>query len=108
MRIRHKKPAENAARRKTIFWLLSCLLLLLVSSYIYFVNAAAVNAARLGEAASARSARAADIAALETGYLSRAQAVTLSLAYRSGFQDARAVTFIGRKSVGVISRNDDL
>lgn len=93
---------------KSIFWSFACLLFVFSSLYAYFVNTAALNAVRLGKAAAEQSGMRARISELEYGYLSRKQNVTLSLAYRTGFEDARAIRFLGRKSIGVLSRNNDL
>lgn len=95
-------------RGKTLFWSLACLLFVLSSLYVYFVNTAAWNAVQLGKATSERSGLRTSSPQLEETYLSRKQAVTLSLAYRAGFEDARAIRFLGRKSIGVLSRNNDL
>lgn len=108
MQIRSKKVKRGETGRRTLFWSLTGALFALVSLYIYFVNVAAWNAVRLGKDAAARSEVRARISGFEETYLSRKQQVTLSLAYRSGFEDARAVRFLGRKSIGVLSRNNDL
>lgn len=109
MKLVSKKTTKKLGeRKKTLFWSLACLLLALSSLYIFFVNTAAVNAVGVGKAAAERDVLRAPIGELETAYLARKQQVTLSLAYRAGFEDARAVRFLGRKSVGVLSRNNDL
>lgn len=108
MQMSSRKVRGRDAGRKTLFWSLACLLCVTASSYVYFVNAAAWNAVRLGKSAAERSALEAVVSELEAGYLARKKSVTLSLAYRSGFEDARAVRFIGSKAVGIVSRNHDL
>lgn len=95
-------------KRKTLFWSLTCALVVLSSLYIYFVNTAALNAVRLGRSAALRSALYTAVSEHEGAYLARKRQVTLSLAYRAGFEDARAVRFLGSKSVGVLSRHYDL
>lgn len=108
MQMYTEKRKMGETKRKAVFWSLLCALFVLSSLYVYFVNTAALNAVRLGKAAFERSGMRTRISGLEEGYLSRKQNVTLSLAYRAGFEDARAVRFIGRKSIGILPRNNDL
>ena len=107
-----KKVEKNLKRLdkngKTIFWTVTCLLLFAVSSYIYFVNTAAMNGVRYGKIEQDMVAIGASVSDLESRYLSLQESVTLPLAYSRGFEDVRAVTFISAKTVGTVARGNEI
>lgn len=108
MRITRKISRRIEERQKGFFWLFAGLLFASASLYVYFVNTAALNAARWRDMEQKISSVSAIVGELETSYLSVKQGVTLSLAYQNGFEDARGVKFISAKKLGAVVRNNEI
>lgn len=96
------------SRTKKLFWLLSCLTFVFSAAYVYFVNTAALHAVSRRDAELGLRLLSSEVADLETVYLTLKKSVTLALAYRSGFEDARAVTYVTAQRVGVVAKQRDI
>src|SRR3989338_2365277 len=94
--------------RKQLFWLLTCLVLLFASCYVYFVNTAALNGVRCGVAEQEITTLGGEVSELESTYLSLKQSVTLSLAYERGFEDIGAVKFISTEKVSAVAKTNEI
>jgi len=84
-------------REKTIFWSLVGILFLSVGLYIYFINATVRNVVFRQNLENKASALTLAIGGEEFQYISKKNAVTLSLAYSMGFKDATVKSFITSK-----------
>ena|SRR3989338_1160753 len=93
---------------KGFFWSFACLLLLVVSCYIYLMNTTAQNGVRWGNAERDIISHGAAVSELESKYLSLKQSVTLSLAYAHGFEDVKTVKFIVTPKVGAVARATEI
>ena len=95
-------------RNKMLFWVFTCLLLLVTSFYIYLVNTAALNGVRWGKAQQGIASLGGSVSELESRYLSLKQGVTLATAYAKGFEDARNVKFISTQKVGAVAAANEI
>ena len=84
-------------REKTIFWSLVGILFLSACLYIYFINATVRNVVLRQNLESQAATLTLNIGGEEFQYISKRNAVTLSLAYSMGFKDATVKTFITEK-----------
>ncbi|TSC58235.1 MAG: hypothetical protein Greene041679_136 [Parcubacteria group bacterium Greene0416_79] len=108
MRLASKKPKTISRRQKGAAWLLLSALFSVSLFYGYVGYETALNAVELRERAGRAQAAASVLSELETNYLSAKRAITLSLAYRDGFVDARFVTFITRKALGALAARNEI
>lgn len=109
MKTLYKKSIKRADERgKGIFWSLACLLFVVASFYVYLVNTAAWHGLQWKKAEQEFSALTARVSGLESSYLSLKKSVTLPLAYAMGFEDVRAVRFIGARKVGAVARGNGI
>lgn len=105
MKIVAKKAIQKVdERRKGLFWLLTCSLFSLSSLYVYYVNTVAMNGVRWENAAKQASAVESAVSELESNYLSEKRTITLALAERLGFEDAKKVTFLSERATEVSLR----
>lgn len=105
---KNKRIVYQGGRHKRVFFLLLALLLTLSSSYGYLAHTAALNAVAFRDSAAAARSAAAALSTLEMRYLSEKRTITLSLAYRDGFEDAKSVTFITRKTLSAARANNEI
>ena len=89
---------------KGVFWSFVCVLLFMATCYVYLINMAAQNGVGWSKAEQSIAMLGAEVSELESSYLSLKQSVTLSLAYAKGFEDVKAVRFIGAEKVGSAAR----
>lgn len=108
MRISPRKAERAGGRRKVLFWSLACLLFVVTSLYVYLVNTAAWHGIQWKRVEQELVALTARVSGLESNYLSLKKSVTLPLAYAMGFEDVRAVRFIGARKVGAVARVNDI
>lgn len=92
--------------RQWLFWACASLLFFFSALYVYFVNTAILHGVALREAAAEREALSGSVSQLEEVYLSLKSRLTLSFAYRQGFEEARGVRFVTQKTLGILPHND--
>ncbi|MSU56004.1 MAG: hypothetical protein EXS51_01705 [Candidatus Taylorbacteria bacterium] len=95
-----KKIQEHG---KVLFWLLTSVLLLVTTFYVYLVNTAAMNGVRWSKTEQNIKSVEAVVSDLESQYLSFKQSVTLKVAYAKGFEDVKAVAFISAEKLGAVA-----
>lgn len=83
-------------REKTIFWVLLSILFLCAGFYMYFINMTVHNVVIRQNLESENSGLTVAISNEEFKYISKRNAITLSLAYSLGFQDSNVKTYITR------------
>lgn len=108
MRISQKKMERVAGQRKMLFWSLTCLFFAVTSLYVYLINTAAWHGIRWKKTSQALTELTARVSELESSYLSLKKSVTLPLAYAMGFEDVRAVRFIGVHKVGAVAQANEI
>lgn len=105
---KNKRIVHKGVQHKRVFFLLVALLLALSSFYGYLAHTTAITVVALRDSAAAVRSAAAALSTLEMQYLSKKRTITLSLAYRDGFEDARSVTFITRKALSAARENNEI
>ena len=93
---------------KVLFWSFACLLLLLLTGYVYLINTTTQNGVRWGKTEQTIASLGAKVSELESRYLSLKQSVTLSMAYARGFEDVKAVKFISARKIGTVATSKDI
>ncbi len=88
---------------KVVFWSFVSMVLLIVVFYVYLIKVTTHNGVKWSKAEEAIASVGATVSDMESTYLSLKQSVTLSLAYAKGFEDVRAVRFIGAEKVGSVA-----
>ncbi len=88
---------------KTVFWSFVCMLFFMVTCYVYLINTATRNGVSWSKTEESIASIGSHVSELESSYLSLKQSVTLSLAYAKGFEDVKAVRFIGAEKVGTVA-----
>lgn len=90
-------------REKTIFWILSAILLLSVGFYMYSINATIRNIV-LRERLEAESSQISlNVSNQEFKYITMHNSITLSLAYAHGFKDVSEKKFISQNHTDLVS-----
>ncbi len=80
------------ARR--LFFLFVALFFVLLSLYMYLINATVRNVVQYGRLQAQNSALSVQVDSLQSSYIAQKSAISLSVAYSEGYQDARSPQFI--------------
>lgn len=80
------------ARR--LFFLFTALFLILLFLYMYLINATVRNVVQYGQLEAQNSALSVQVDSLQSNYIAEKSAISLSVAYNEGYQDARSPQFI--------------
>lgn len=83
-------------REKTVFWVLVSVLVLFVGFYMYFVKTTISNVVAHQNLESEASSLSLEIGSKEFEYITKRNAVTLTLAYSLGFKDSQNKIFVSR------------
>ncbi|MDQ5969444.1 MAG: hypothetical protein QG579_601 [Patescibacteria group bacterium] len=83
-------------KEKAAFWALVSVLVLFVGFYMFFVRTTINNVVARQNLESEASTLSLEIGSKEFEYITKRNAVTLTLAYSMGFKDSQEKTFIAR------------
>ena len=84
-----------------IFWTLSSVLMLLVLTYGYMLNATILNVVARQKSQNDIASLSSDIGNLETSYIALQNNVNIDLAYSMGFKDVSNPQFLYRNSSAI-------
>ena len=86
------EKALQLNKEKAVFWALVSVLVLFVGFYMFFVRSTINNVVSRQNLESEASALSLDIGRQEFEYITKRNAVTLTLAYSMGFKDSQSKT----------------
>ncbi len=89
-----------------VFWMMISAIVFMSLFYIYAVNSTVVSVAERDSIESKISATKAELASLESKYISGKSAITMELASSLGYSEAKKIVYVSKKSVSVLSRAD--
>jgi len=94
--------------RERIFIFLVSLIVILFTSYVYFVHEAVTNVVERGEIIKEGRVLATNVSELEGKYFLVKNTINIELAHEKGFKDSEVSSFISEKSLTAMANHNEL